>query len=90
MKLDVDGQPRHRGGRRQRSGRRGLQRIKTLVPHEAKLELYQVHAVTQGTDAQAEVSVRLSQDGRAMTRRPPIPTRWWRPPRPISARSTRS
>ncbi|EAQ36471.1 2-isopropylmalate synthase [Nitrobacter sp. Nb-311A] len=41
--------------------------IKRLVPHEAKLELYQVHAVTQGTDAQAEVSVRLSQDGRAMT-----------------------
>jgi 2-isopropylmalate synthase len=43
--------------------------IKTLVPHEAKLELYQVHAVTHGTDAQAEVSVRLSQDGRAMTSR---------------------
>jgi 2-isopropylmalate synthase len=37
------------------------------VPHEAVLELYQVHAVTQGTDAQAEVSVRLSEDGRAVT-----------------------
>ena len=33
--------------------------IKALVPHEATLELYQVHAVTEGTDAQAEVSVRL-------------------------------
>lgn len=33
--------------------------IKTLVPHEAKLKLYQVHGVTQGTDAQAEVTVRL-------------------------------
>ena len=33
--------------------------IHALVPHEAKLELYQVHAVTEGTDAQAEVSVRL-------------------------------
>ena len=43
--------------------------IKALVPHEAKLELYQVHAVTEGTDAQAEVSVRLSQDGRSMTAR---------------------
>jgi 2-isopropylmalate synthase len=31
------------------------------------LELYQVHAVTQGTDAQAEVSVRLSENGRAVT-----------------------
>ena len=35
--------------------------IKALVPHEAKLELYQVHAVTEGTDAQAEVSVRLAE-----------------------------
>ncbi|MGV2981597.1 2-isopropylmalate synthase [Camelimonas sp. ID_303_24] len=34
--------------------------IKTLAPHEANLELYQVHAVTEGTDAQAEVSVRLT------------------------------
>jgi 2-isopropylmalate synthase len=41
--------------------------IHALVPHEAKLELYQVHAVTEGTDAQAEVSVRLSRDGRAVT-----------------------
>ncbi len=41
--------------------------IHALVPHEAKLELYQVHAVTEGTDAQAEVSVRLSSEGRAMT-----------------------
>ena len=41
--------------------------IRDLVPHEAKLELYQVHAVTEGTDAQAEVSVRLSSDGRAVT-----------------------
>src|SRR5205085_995000 len=43
--------------------------IKALVPHEAKLELYQVHAVTQGTDAQAEVSVRLAHEGRSMTAR---------------------
>jgi 2-isopropylmalate synthase len=41
--------------------------IHTLVPHEAKLELYQVHAVTEGTDAQAEVSVRLSENGRSVT-----------------------
>ena len=43
--------------------------IKSLVPHEARLELYQVHAVTEGTDAQAEVSVRLSHNGRSMTAR---------------------
>ncbi len=41
--------------------------IKALVPHEATLELYQVHAVTQGTDAQAEVSVRLSAENRTFT-----------------------
>ncbi|MBN8910872.1 MAG: 2-isopropylmalate synthase [Rhizobiales bacterium] len=43
--------------------------IHQLVPHTAKLELYQVHAVTQGTDAQAEVSVRLAEDGRVVTGR---------------------
>src|SRR3954453_3431920 len=41
--------------------------IKEIVPHEVVLELYQVHAVTAGTDAQAEVSVRLAHDGRAVT-----------------------
>ena len=43
--------------------------IKTLFPHEAALQLYQVHAVTEGTDAQAEVSVRLDEDGRSVTGR---------------------
>jgi 2-isopropylmalate synthase len=41
--------------------------IKAMVPHQAVLELYQVHAVTEGTDAQAEVSVRLSESGRSVT-----------------------
>jgi 2-isopropylmalate synthase len=43
--------------------------IKALVPHEAVLELYQVHAVTEGTDAQAEVSVRLAAGDRSVTAR---------------------
>ncbi|MFG1403181.1 2-isopropylmalate synthase [Xanthobacter sediminis] len=43
--------------------------IKALVPHTAKLELYQVHAVTEGTDAQAEVSVRLEENGKVVTAR---------------------
>src|SRR6202023_3005686 len=43
--------------------------IKAMVPHEAVLELYQVHAVTEGTDAQAEVSVRLAEHGRSVTAR---------------------
>lgn len=41
--------------------------IKMICPHEAKLSLYQVHAVTEGTDAQAEVSVRLEANGRIST-----------------------
>ncbi|WP_029004636.1 2-isopropylmalate synthase [Azorhizobium doebereinerae] len=43
--------------------------IKALVPHSAKLDLYQVHAVTEGTDAQAEVSVCLEEDGKVVTAR---------------------
>ena len=39
--------------------------IRLIVPHESSvLERYEVHAVTGGTDAQAEVSVLLSEDGR--------------------------
>jgi 2-isopropylmalate synthase len=41
--------------------------IHAIVPHKAVLELFQVHAVTQGTDAQAEVSVRLAEDGKSVT-----------------------
>jgi len=43
--------------------------IKALVPYHAHLQLYQVHAVTGGTDAQAEVSVRLEEDGKSVTGR---------------------
>jgi 2-isopropylmalate synthase len=43
--------------------------IKALAPHDAVLELFQVHAVTEGTDAQAEVSVRLSESGKSVTGR---------------------
>jgi 2-isopropylmalate synthase len=41
--------------------------IQKIIPHKAVLELYQVHAVTEGTDAQAEVSVRLAAEGRSVT-----------------------
>jgi 2-isopropylmalate synthase len=40
--------------------------IKELVPHTARLQLYQVHAVTEGTDAQAEVTVRLEEGGKSV------------------------
>ncbi|ABQ66929.1 2-isopropylmalate synthase [Rhizorhabdus wittichii RW1] len=39
--------------------------IRMIVPHDSSvLERYEVHAVTGGTDAQAEVSVLLSENGR--------------------------
>ncbi len=41
--------------------------VKAIWPHQARLQLYQVHAVTEGTDAQATVSVRMEEDGRIAT-----------------------
>src|ERR1700726_875710 len=67
MKLDVDGQTRIEEAEGNGPVDAVFNCIKALVPHEAKLELYQVHAVTEGTDAQAEVSVRLAHEGRSMT-----------------------
>ncbi|MEZ5947565.1 MAG: alpha-isopropylmalate synthase regulatory domain-containing protein [Hyphomonas sp.] len=58
--------PDHRRGRqvrhrpRQRPVDAVFNAIKELIPHAGRLDLYQVHAVTGGTDAQATVSVRLN------------------------------
>jgi 2-isopropylmalate synthase len=41
--------------------------VKELFPHTATLQLYQVHAVTEGTDAQATVTVRMEEDGKIAT-----------------------
>ncbi len=41
--------------------------VRKLYPNSAHLQLYQVHAVTEGTDAQATVSVRLEEDGNIAT-----------------------
>lgn len=42
--------------------------VRMIVPHEdANLQLYQVHAITGGTDAQAEVTVRLEENGKTTT-----------------------
>jgi 2-isopropylmalate synthase len=40
--------------------------IKYLTGYNPHLQLYQVHAVTQGTDAQAEVTVRLEENGKSV------------------------
>ncbi len=41
--------------------------VKSLYSHQAHLQLYQVHAVTEGTDAQATVSVRMEEEGNIAT-----------------------
>ncbi len=43
--------------------------IRAIAPHEAKLQLYQVGAVTEDLDAQAEVSVRLEEGDKIVTGR---------------------
>jgi 2-isopropylmalate synthase len=40
--------------------------IRQLFPHDARLQLFQVNAVTAGTDAQAEVTVRLEENGKTV------------------------
>jgi len=41
--------------------------VKALFKHDASLQLYQVSAVTEGTDAQATVSVRMEENGKIVT-----------------------
>ncbi len=43
--------------------------IREAYPHSATLQLFQINAVTEGTDAQATVSVRLEENGRSVTGR---------------------
>jgi 2-isopropylmalate synthase len=40
--------------------------IREIYPHQAGLPLFQIHAVTEGTDAQAEVTVRLEENGKTV------------------------
>ena len=67
LTLDIDGQHHTRQATGNGPVDALFNAIHALVPHTAKLELYQVHAVTEGTDAQAEVSVRLEENGRSVT-----------------------
>lgn len=69
MKLDVDGRVATEEAEGNGPVDAIFNAIRALVPHTATLQLYQVHAVTGGTDAQAEVSVRLEEDGKTVTAR---------------------
>jgi 2-isopropylmalate synthase len=67
MKLDIDGRTAIEECEGNGPVDATFNCIKALVSHDAMLELYQVHAVTEGTDAQAEVSVRLCENGKSVT-----------------------
>ena len=41
--------------------------VNSIISHAARLQLYQVHAVTEGTDAQAIVSVKMEENGKIST-----------------------
>ena len=66
LDLEVDGQVKHCKATGDGPVDAAFKAIKKLFPHEARLQLYQVHAVTRGTDAQAEVTVRLEEKGRSV------------------------
>ena len=69
LKLDIDGEEVEIESTGDGPVDATFNAIKALFPHEAVLQLYQVHAVTEGTDAQAEVSVRLEEAGKTVTGR---------------------
>jgi 2-isopropylmalate synthase len=69
LELSVDGQTRIGVARGDGPVDAIFNAIKSLYPHEATLVVFEVHAVTEGADAQAGVTVRLSENGRSVTGR---------------------
>ena len=66
LELEIDGVTRHAKTTGNGPVDATFNAIKAMVPHAARLQLYQVHAVTAGTDAQAEVTVRLEENGKTV------------------------
>ena len=66
LTLEVDGEERSTTATGNGPVDATFNAISELFPHQARLSLYQVHAVTGGTDAQAEVTVRLVENDRTV------------------------
>ena len=66
LELDIDGEVKKAESNGNGPVDAIFNAIGALFPHNSNLQLYQVHAVTQGTDAQAEVTVRLEEDGKTV------------------------
>ncbi len=69
MALVVDSQERHAKTSGDGPIDAIFKAIREIYPHTAALQQFQVQAVTEGTDAQATVSVRLEENGRTVTGR---------------------
>ena len=67
MTMEIDGAEARTEARGDGPVDAAFNAVKALFSHGARLQLYQVHAVTEGTDAQATVSVRLEEEGRIAT-----------------------
>ncbi|MEO1017995.1 MAG: 2-isopropylmalate synthase, partial [Pseudomonadota bacterium] len=67
LTLEIDGSPRSSAATGDGPVDATFAAIRDLFPHSAELALFQIHAVTQGTDAQATVTVRLAEEGRTVT-----------------------
>jgi len=67
LTLDVDGERRSAEAEGDGPVDATFIAIRHLVPHDARLPLFQINAVTEGTDAQAVVTVRLEEEGKTVT-----------------------
>lgn len=64
LELVIDGQPQYAGAQGSGPVDATFKAIEGLVDSGASLLLYSVNAITQGTDSQGEVTVRLEKGGR--------------------------
>jgi 2-isopropylmalate synthase len=64
LELDIDGETKMAEAMGDGPVDATFKAIRALFPHEAELKLYSVGAVTEGTDAQAKVTVRLEENGK--------------------------
>jgi len=66
LELDIDGELRQTTATGDGPVDATFNAIKALTSDTQHLQLYQVHAVTGGTDAQAQVTVRLEENGKTV------------------------
>jgi 2-isopropylmalate synthase len=64
MELEIDGELRRAKAVGDGPVDATFNAIRSLFPHEATLRLFSVGAITEGTDAQARVTVRLEEGGK--------------------------